>query len=81
VKFTWDPKTAGENLKKHSVNFREAATVFDDPLSTTYPDADHSVNERRFLIVGLSALGRILVASHADSRYHSNHQRKSRDMI
>jgi uncharacterized DUF497 family protein len=67
VKFTWDPKKAGENLRAHGVDFREAATLFDDPLSTTFPDPDHSVGERRFLIVGLSALGRILVVSYTET--------------
>ncbi len=66
MNFTWDPNKAEENLKAHGVDFREAATVFDDPLSTTFPDIDHSVGERRFLIIGMSALGRILVVSHTD---------------
>jgi uncharacterized DUF497 family protein len=66
VKFTWDPNKAEENLKAHGVDFREAATVFDDPLSTTFPDIDHSVGERRFLIIGLSALSRILVVAHTE---------------
>ena len=65
--FTWDPAKAEENLKKHGVDFREAATVFDDSLSTTFPDADHSMGERRFLIIGLSAFGRILVVSHTET--------------
>ena len=67
MKFTWDPTKAAENLAKHSVDLREAATVFDDPLSTTFVDVDHSERERRFLIIGLSALGRILVVSHTDT--------------
>jgi len=67
VKFTWDPSKAEENLKAHGVDFREAATVFDDSLSTTFPDIDHSIGERRFLIIGLSALGRILVVSHTET--------------
>lgn len=67
MKFTWDPNKAEENLKNHGVDFREAATVFYDPLSTTFPDIDHSVGEQRFLIIGLSALGRILVVSHTES--------------
>ena len=67
MKFTWDPTKAAENVAKHGVDFREAATVFDDPLSTTFPDADHSEGEQRFLILGMSALGRILVVSHTDS--------------
>ena len=67
VRFTWDPTKAAENLQKHGVDFREAATVFDDPLSTTFQDADHSEGEQRFLIIGMSALGRILVVSHTDT--------------
>ena len=42
--------------------------MFDDPLSTTFPDADHSTGEQRFLIIGMSALDRILVVSHIDTR-------------
>jgi hypothetical protein len=67
VTFTWDPKKAEENLKAHGVDFREAATLFDDPLSTTFPDPDHSVGGRRFLIIGLSALSRILVVSYTET--------------
>jgi uncharacterized DUF497 family protein len=66
VTFTWDPQKADENLKKHGVDFREAATVFDDTLSMTFPDEGHSVGERRFLIIGMSALGRIVVVSHME---------------
>jgi uncharacterized DUF497 family protein len=68
VVFTWDPAKAAANLKKHGVDFREAATVFDDPLSVTFPDDDHSTSERRFLIIGVSAPGRLLVASHTEER-------------
>jgi uncharacterized DUF497 family protein len=67
VKFTWDPTKATENVRKHGVDLREAATVFDDPLSTTFPDTDHSEGEQRFLIIGMSAPGRILVVSHTDT--------------
>jgi uncharacterized DUF497 family protein len=66
VKFTWDRHKADQNLKVHGVDFREAATVFDDWLAATFPDIDHSVGERRFLIIGLSALGRILVVAHTE---------------
>ena len=65
--FIWDPKKAEENLRKHGIDFREAATVFDDPLSMTFPDPDHSTGERRFLIIGMSAPGRILVVSHTET--------------
>lgn len=64
--FTWDPEKAEANLKKHGVNFREAATVFDDTFSMAFPDGDHSVGERRFLIVGMSVLGRLLVVSYTE---------------
>ncbi|MBK5296679.1 MAG: BrnT family toxin [Vicinamibacteria bacterium] len=64
--FTWDPTKADANLKKHRVDFREAATVFDDSLSMTFPDDDHS-GEQRFLIIGVSARGRILVVSHTEA--------------
>jgi uncharacterized DUF497 family protein len=67
VKFTWDLNKAEENLMAHGVDFREAATVFADPLSTTFPDVDHSIGERRFLIIGMSALNRILVVSHTET--------------
>jgi hypothetical protein len=65
--FTWDPRKAAQNRHTHGVDFREAATVFDDALSTTFPDVDHSVGERRFLIIGLSAAGRILVVAHTEA--------------
>ncbi|MBA3887462.1 MAG: BrnT family toxin [Acidobacteria bacterium] len=45
---------------------RHAATVFDDPLSSTFSDREHSTSERRFLIIGLSALGRVLVVAHTE---------------
>lgn len=64
--FTWDPKKAEANLKKHGIDFREAATVFDDTSSVAFPDSDHSVGERRFLIIGMSALGRVLVVSYTE---------------
>lgn len=62
----WDPEKAASNLAKHGVDFHEAGTVLDDPLSTTFPDPDHSVGEERFLTIGLSASGRILVVGHTD---------------
>ena len=65
--FGWDATKAAKNLRKHGVDFREAATVFDDGLSTTFPDVGHSAGERRFLIIGMSARRRILVVSHTDT--------------
>ena len=64
--FTWDPKKAEANRNKHDVDFREAATVFDDPFSVAFPDQDHSAGEARFLIIGMSALGRVRVVSYTE---------------
>ncbi len=53
--FEWDPKKATSNLGKHKVSFNEAATVFEDPLSFTVPDPDHSEEEQRLITIGASA--------------------------
>lgn len=62
----WDPEKAASNLTKHGVAFHEAGTVLDDPLSTTFPDPAHSVDEQRYLTIGSSVSGRILVVAHTD---------------
>ena len=62
----WDPRKAASNRRKHGVDFHEAATVLEDPLSTTYPDPDHSLEERRFVTIGLSAARRVLVVAHVE---------------
>ena len=54
------------NLKKHNLSFQGAATVFDDSLSVTFPDPDHSLGESRYVIIGMSGLGQLLVVSHTD---------------
>ena len=54
MEFDWDPNKAASNLRRHSVPFSEAATVFSDPLSTTVPDPDHSLDEDHSITVGLS---------------------------
>jgi uncharacterized DUF497 family protein len=66
VNFEWDPGKARQNRRKHRVSFQEAATVFGDPLAVTYPDPDHSSSEQRFITVGMSNEGRILIVAHAD---------------
>ena len=62
----WDPEKAASNYAKHGVDFHEAGTVLDDPLSTTFPDPDHSEDEQRYLTIGSSLSGRILVVAHTD---------------
>jgi uncharacterized protein len=68
VTFSWDERKSSVNFRKHGVGFREAATIFEDPLSTTFPDEEHSDTERRFITIGLSALGRMLVVAHTEVR-------------
>ena len=64
--FKWDPRKAAANLDKHGIDFHEGATVLDDTLSTTFPDLDHPISERRFVTVGMSGSGRLLVVVHVE---------------
>jgi len=66
MQFEWDPEKAKLNRKKHGVSFEEAVTVFYDPLSATFDDADHSVAEQRLITVGFSSRGRLLFVSHTE---------------
>ena len=66
MNFIYDPRKAAANLRKHKVSFEEAVSVFEDALSTTVPDPEHSISELRFLTLGESVRGRLLVVSHAD---------------
>jgi uncharacterized protein len=66
MRFIWDQKKASSNLAKHGVSFQEATTVFGDPLSHSFLDPDHSRDEQRFIIIGASEQGRILVVAHTD---------------
>jgi uncharacterized DUF497 family protein len=66
VNFEWDPDKAALNRRKHRVSFHEAATVFGDPLAITYQDPDHSILEQRFITVGMSSSGRVLIVAHMD---------------
>ena len=66
MQFEWDPEKAKLNFKKHKVHLEEAVTVFYNPLSATFDDADHSVGEQRFITVGFSSQGRLLVVSHTE---------------
>jgi uncharacterized protein len=66
LELEWDPAKARVNVRKHGVTFEEAATVFGDPLSVTIGDPLHSTDEQRFIIVGRSRPGRIIVVVHVD---------------
>jgi hypothetical protein len=78
MRFEWDSEKNTANLVKHGVNFREAATVFGDPLSLTIPDSGHSISEDRYIIIGESIRGRLLVVAHterADARERRHYER------
>jgi uncharacterized DUF497 family protein len=64
MRFEWDPTKARRNLAKHGVAFSDAATAFTDPLSFTVFDPDHSDEEDRFVLLGSTYLGRLVVVSH-----------------
>lgn len=64
--FEWDPKKARRNLNAHGVSFDEASTAFGDPLSRTICDPLHSEREDRFVLIGESLRGRLLVVVHTE---------------
>jgi uncharacterized protein len=66
LNFEWDEEKAKANLKKHRVSFEEATTVFLDPFSITNPDPDHSLDERRYIDIGSSDNGRVLIVVYAE---------------
>ena len=62
--FSWDEDKDIANEKKHGITFREAVSVFKDPNILIKSDIDHSYNEDRFIIIGLSEKPRLLVVCH-----------------
>ncbi len=66
MNFEWDPDKATQNRRKHGVSFHDAASVFADRLAVTYHDPDHSLSEERFITVGMSRNGRVLIVAHSD---------------
>jgi uncharacterized DUF497 family protein len=66
MEFEWDEEKAAANLAKHGVSFEEARTVFDDPLYVDFYDPDHSSKEHRYIIIGESRQGRLLVVSYTE---------------
>jgi uncharacterized DUF497 family protein len=62
----WDDRKAAANLRKHRVSFEDAATVFLDPLAITFPDPDHSAEERREISVGCTIKGQVVFVSHSE---------------
>ena len=66
MKFEWDLSKSELNYRKHGVSFEEAATVFNDSLSVSFPDPGHSVGESRYVMIGISRFGKLLVIAHTD---------------
>ena len=66
MEFEWDPEKAVRNLRKRRVSFPEASTAFEDPFSVTIPDPDHSDDETRFVMLGMTFRGRLVVVVHTD---------------
>ena len=64
--YEWHALKATSNLKKHGVSFEEAETVLENLLTDVQPDFKHSVGEARFLAIGMSAQGRVLVVSFSE---------------
>lgn len=64
LRFEWNPAKAAANLKKHGVGFDEAKSVFADENAKLIDDPDHSEDEDRFVLLGLSASLRLLVVCH-----------------
>ena len=66
MEFEWDEEKARANLAKHDLSFEEAKTVFDDPLYVDLHDPDHSQDEHRYIMIGQSNQGRVVIVSYTE---------------
>lgn len=66
LQFTWDERKAARNMEKHQVDFEEAKTIFDDPTFISFIDDEHSLDEERYITIGFSNLGRLLMVAHTE---------------
>lgn len=66
--FAWDEKKALINIQKHGVSFEEATTIFQDTFSLTMNDVVHSIDEERFIDIGLSSNGHVLVVTYTERK-------------
>jgi uncharacterized protein len=66
MEFDWDSKKAAANLKKHGLSFQEAATMFGDPMAYMVADPNHSEDEDRYVSIGYTETGRLVVVSHTE---------------
>jgi hypothetical protein len=66
MKFEWDASKAASNAKKHKVTFEVAKTVFYDDFAVQFFDEEHSFDEERFLLLGMSSDARLLLVCHCE---------------
>lgn len=66
IEFKWDSAKATANIKKHGVSFEEAQSVFYDEFAIQFFDDDHSSDEERFLLLGMSTGARLLLVAHCE---------------
>ena len=66
--FEWDEVKAIASFKKHKVSFDEGKTIFNDPCLCTFPDNEHSADEGRYINIGLSVHGRVLILIYTERR-------------
>ena len=64
ISFIWDSNKADENRNKHKISFQEAQTVFTDPHARMIFDPEHSTDEDRFVLLGISTALRLLAVCH-----------------
>jgi uncharacterized DUF497 family protein len=64
--FEWDEEKSRQNLRKHGVSFEEAKTIFNDPFAMTIADPDHSLRENRYIDMGMSCRGHILMVWYTE---------------
>ena len=66
IQFEWHPSKSTANLKKNQVSFEEAQTVFYDEFAVQFFDEDHSADEERFLMLGMSVHSKLLIVCHCE---------------
>jgi uncharacterized protein len=70
--FEWDPQKAKTNISKHKISFSEATSVFKDPMAISIFDEDHSKDEERWITLGISSVGNIIIVNHTFVKLDKN---------
>ncbi|MDQ7075602.1 MAG: BrnT family toxin [Gammaproteobacteria bacterium] len=71
INFEWDEVKNASNQNKHGVSFEEAQSVFSDELGRLIPDPDHSENEERFILMGISNKNKLLTVCHCERKLNT----------